>query len=116
MSSQRIYLDYINDILDSILKVRSFLTDIDFDTFCSDVRTQYAVIRALEIIGEASRKIPANMREQYSDIPWKEMSGMRNKLIHDYFGVDTEVVWKTATEDIQPLEELFREMLSGLVK
>lgn len=94
------FLDYIDDMLDAILKIEKFLSDFDFETFSKDDKTQYAVIRALEIIGEASKKIPNNIKISYSDVPWREISGMRDKLIHDYFGVDIDVVWKTAVEDI----------------
>ncbi|MBD3253525.1 MAG: DUF86 domain-containing protein [Candidatus Lokiarchaeota archaeon] len=94
------FLDYIDDMLDAISKIQKFLSDFDFETFSKDDKTQFAVIRALEIIGEASKKIPNHIKISYSDIPWREISGMRDKLIHDYFGVDIDVVWKTAVEDI----------------
>jgi uncharacterized protein with HEPN domain len=94
------FLDYIDDILDAILKIQTFLSGFDFETFSKDDKTQFAVIRALEIIGEASKKIPDKIKTSYSDIPWREIAGMRDKLIHDYFGVDIDVVWKTAVEDI----------------
>lgn len=94
------FLDYIDDMLDAISKIEKFLSDFDFETFSKDDKTQFAVIRALEIIGEASKKIPNNIKISYSNVPWREISGMRDKLIHDYFGVDIDVVWKTAVEDI----------------
>jgi len=94
------FLDYIDDILDAILKIQTFLSGFDFETFSKDDKTQFAVIRALEIIGEASKKIPDKIKTSYSDITWREIAGMRDKLIHDYFGVDIDVVWKTAVEDI----------------
>jgi len=112
MSTGRIYLDYLNDILDSILKISRFIEDMSFDEFQTDEKTQYAVIRALEIIGEASKKIPSEIKERSPDIPWREMTGMRDKLIHDYFGVDAEVVWKTAAEDILSLEKSIRILIN----
>ena len=108
----RIIIDYLNDILNSIVNIKSFLKDIDYLTFKEDIKTQYAVIRALEIIGEASKKIPKEVKENNSWIPWRFMAGMRDKLIHDYFGVDTEVVWNTATEDILKLEEDIKNIVS----
>jgi uncharacterized protein with HEPN domain len=90
---RRIVIDYINDILESIINIKTFLKDIDFPAFQKDIKTQYAVIRALEIIGEASKKVPKEVKENSSWIPWRFMVGMRDKLIHDYFGVDIEVVW-----------------------
>ena len=110
--NDRIIIDYLNDLLDSILKIKSFLKDIDYTTFQEDIKTQYAVIRALEIIGEASKKIPKEIKDNYSWIPWRFMSGMRDKLIHDYFGVDTQVVWNTATEDVLKLEEDIKNLVS----
>ena len=112
MSVKRIYLDYLNDILDSIVKIGKFIENLSFYEFQVDEKTQYAVIRALEIIGEASKKIPIEIKETSSNIPWREISGMRDKLIHDYFGVDTEVVWKTATENILSLENSIRDLIT----
>ena len=106
-------LDYLNDILDSIISIKEFLVGIDFDLFCKDKKTQYAVIRALEIIGEASKKVPKEVRDIYTDIPWRSISGMRDKLIHDYFGVDIEVVWNTANEKILSLEDKIKNIISN---
>ena len=107
----RIITDYINDILGSINNIKAFLEDMDLPAFQKDTKTQYAVIRALEIIGEASKKIPEEVKANYSWIPWRFMAGMRDKLIHDYFGVDTEVVWNTVAEDITKLEEEIKQLL-----
>ena len=108
----RIIIDYLDDILESIINIKSFISDMDYSIFQEDTKTQYAVIRALEIIGEASKKIPNKVKENYSLIPWRFMAGMRDKLIHDYFGVDTQVVWNTATEDILILEEEVKKLVS----
>jgi uncharacterized protein with HEPN domain len=79
---------------------------LTFEDFNSNELIQDAVIRNIEIIGEATKKISKDLKSQYREIPWKEMSGMRDKLIHDYFGVDVDVVWKTVTEDIPYLKSL----------
>jgi uncharacterized protein with HEPN domain len=112
----RIIIDYLNDIFDSILKIKLFLENENYTTFNEDIKTQYAVIRALEIIGEASKKIPKDFKDNYSWIPWRLMTGMRDKLIHDYFGVDIQVVWKTANEDILKLEKDIKQIISDYSK
>lgn len=108
----RIIIDYLNDILDAIVNIKNFLSDIDYETFKEDIKTQYAVSRALEIIGEASKKIPKEIKDDNSWIPWRFMAGMRDKLIHDYFGVDTQVVWNTVNGNILKLEEEIKNLLS----
>ncbi len=115
-SNERIIADYLNDILESITHINLFLQDIDYPGFKDDIKTQYAVIRALEIIGEASKKIPEEVKENYSWIPWRLMSGMRDKLIHDYFGVDKQVVWNTANDDIKKLGVEIKQIISDFSK
>ncbi|MBY8999470.1 MAG: DUF86 domain-containing protein [Candidatus Heimdallarchaeota archaeon] len=104
MNPKRVYNDYLNDILDSILKIEQFTENMKFNQFKEDVKTSYAVVRAFEIIGEAAKEIPAEIKDKYSNIPWKEMASMRDKLIHAYFGVNLEVVWKTIQEEIPLLK------------
>ena len=112
MRDELTLLDYFNDILDSVISIKEFLVDVDYASFCQDKKTQYAVIRALEIIGEASKKVPKQVRDIYTNIPWRSITGMRDKLIHDYFGVDVEVVWKTANEKILTLENEMQRIIS----
>ncbi len=81
------------------------------DQFVADDKTIFAVVRALEIVGEAAKRIPQAVRDQHSEIPWREMAGMRNKLTHDYFGVNVEVVWKTVIEDLPDLATKIQAML-----
>lgn len=104
MTEGREYLDYLRDILDAIVKAGQFIEGMDFKRFCSDNKTVFAVVRALEIIGEATEKAPDEVKESHSDLPWREMAGLRDKLIHDYFGVNMEVVWKTVTNDLPTLK------------
>jgi uncharacterized protein with HEPN domain len=110
----RDYSDYINDIANSIDEIEEFIEDIDFDTFSNDKKTINAVIRSLEVMGEAATKIPSDIRDKYPDIPWRRMAGMRNKLIHEYFGVDLEIVWTVCTEEIPPLKPFITQLASDL--
>jgi uncharacterized protein with HEPN domain len=83
-----------------------------YEEFAVDEKTSYAVIRALEIVGEATKRLPAELKARYPGLPWREMAGMRDKLIHDYFGVNLQVVWETATTEAPSLEAEIRSMLS----
>lgn len=93
MKKNRDFTVYFNDMLDSASKAVEFTEGISFNSFMKDEKTQFAVIRAIEIVGEASKKIPRSLKNKYPDIPWCEIGGMRNKLIHDYFGVNSKIVW-----------------------
>ena len=104
---KRDFLDYVDDVLTEADKIESFIHNMDPAMFKSDERTAYAVIHALEVLGEAETKIPPSIRRQHPGIPWKEIAGMRNKLIHEYFGVDLDTVWKTASEDVPMLRAHF---------
>lgn len=102
---------YLTDILDEIDKAKLFIKGINFKQFEKDDKTQYAVIRCLEIIGESSKKIPNTIKQKYSDVPWKEISGMRNKLIHEYFGINILMVWKTIKKDLPPLKKIILQII-----
>ncbi|MBC8314569.1 MAG: DUF86 domain-containing protein [Bacteroidales bacterium] len=107
LKDNRIYIDHI---LVSAHRIQSFVSEMDYDQFASDVKTQDAVIRNFEIIGEATKRISPDFRNKYSEIPWSDMAGMRDRLIHDYLEVDLEIVWKTATEDLPPLVTLIERI------
>lgn len=91
---KRDFIQYLSDMLESTNKGISFVKGFTLSIFRDDEKTQFALIRAIEIIGEASKKVPKDVKNEYSEIPWREVSGMRDKLIHDYFGVNVDVVWK----------------------
>ena len=109
MRKNRIADDYFNDIIITIDKIESFVGDISKDEFAVDEKTQFAVIRGLEIIGEAVKKIPWERQEEYPKVPWKELAGMRDKLIHAYFGVNIEIVWITVKKDLPEIKKILSE-------
>ena len=111
MKEPRLVQDYLGDILDAMDKAEDFTGSMSLQAFKSDDKTVYAVIRSLEIIGEAAKKVPAHLRRRFPDIPWKSLAGMRDKLIHDYVGVSLEVVWRTVKEDIPAVRPRLNEML-----
>ena len=114
MRQRRFYLDYLRDILQAAEDALTFVDGMDYPTFHTDRRTNLAVIRTLEIIGEAANRIPANIRRNYPEIPWQEIVDMHNKLVHEYFGVDLEVLWRTVQEDLPPLRDAIRQMLGRM--
>jgi len=103
-------LAYVEHILDCIRKIKEFSEGLSFKEFSSNELVQDAIIRNIEIIGEASKKVSSDTKQIYFEIPWKVIAGMRDKLIHDYLGVDVEVVWRTIKEDIIILERQIREI------
>ncbi len=110
----RDYKDYANDILQSIKDIGSFTKRISFAKFSKDRKTINAVVRSLEIIGEASKNIPIEIKNKHARIPWKKMTGIRDKLIHEYFGIDLSIVWKVAKDEIPPLKSLVSKVLKDL--
>ncbi|MEW5761156.1 MAG: DUF86 domain-containing protein [Candidatus Thermoplasmatota archaeon] len=108
--------DYIQDVIDATNKSMEFVGGMEFKDFIQDDKTVFAVIRAIEVIGEAVKNIPDDVKEKYPEIPWRNMTGMRNKLIHAYFGADIKRVWKTIKEEIPPLKPVFEKMLKDLEK
>lgn len=111
MRDCRLYLD---DILESCGKIRQYTDGMLFDEFVSDLKTQDAVVRNFEIIGEAAKRLPENIKSKYSGIEWAKLIGFRNILIHDYFGVKLETVWNAIQEKIPILEKQTQKVLNEL--
>ena len=113
---KREIIDFVEDIVNAMNKAIMFVEGMSYEEFSQDEKTVFAVIRALEIIGEAVKNIPDNVRKNYPEIPWKGMTGMRDKVIHQYFGVDLKVVWETIQERIPEVKPFFEKMLKNLQK
>ena len=114
-SPKRSYKDYLLDMEDALNKIEKFSEGFDFEKFCEDEKTQEAIIRKFEIVGEAVGKVPVKVKKEHASIPWKKISNMRNKLIHEYFGINKEVVWKTIKEDIPTLKGEMLKLMKNLL-
>jgi uncharacterized protein with HEPN domain len=112
--SERGFIESLSDILEAIKRIRIFTSGMDYEAFMDDIKTRDAVVRNFEIIGEASKSIKNDFREKYTGVPWKEMAGMRDKLIHHYFGVNYEIVWTIIHEELSPVfDSINRILLQG---
>jgi len=113
MSKRDIKL-YVEDVLEAIKAIEKFVEGMDFESFKEDDKTSSAVIRKFEIIGEATKNIPQSIKEKYPHIPWKEMAGFRDKLIHFYFGIKYDIVWDTIKLRLPELKKNIKKVLKDL--
>lgn len=102
---------YLRHILDAVSRIEEYTEDMKREDFMRSNLHQDAVIRQVEVIGEAARKVSEETRKRHTEVPWKDMAGMRDKLIHGYFGVDLDAVWDTVTEDIPRLKTMLQALL-----
>jgi len=105
------FLDFVEDILDGMNKAEALLEGVSYSQFESDFRINFAVVRALEIIGEAAKRLPDDLRQRYPDIPWKGMAGMRDRIIHGYDNVDLQIVWDVVNRDIPQIKPKIKSIL-----
>lgn len=110
----RHYRLYLEDIVEAMRSIEEFVQGMGFEEFKRDDRTSSAVIRKFEIIGEAAKGVPENIRQKYPQVPWREMAGMRDKLIHSYFSIKYDLVWQTINRRIPNLRPVILQILDEL--
>ena len=98
--SERDFILYLEDIVLSMQRVQEYIIELDFQHFKWDYKTVDAVIRNFEIIGEASKNLPETIKDKYTNVPWEEMYRLRNRISHEYFGIDYEIIWDIATKEL----------------
>lgn len=108
---KRDFLDYLEDILDAMEKAELLIAGVTYEQFAQDFRIHFAVVRALEIIGEASKRLPASLRQQHPALPWRGMAGLRDHIAHGYDVVDLEIVWNVVTREIPQIKPRLRQIL-----
>jgi uncharacterized protein with HEPN domain len=106
------FLDFVEDMLDAMDKAEILVEGFSYSEFETDFRTNFAVVRALEIIGEAAKRLPTSLREQYPEIPWRGMAGMRDRIIHGYDTLDLQIVWDVVIQDIPEIKPRIQEILA----
>jgi uncharacterized protein with HEPN domain len=102
---------YADDIIESCCKIKRYIAGMTFDVFVADERTRDAVIRNIEVIGEAAKNLPDEVIAKAPEVEWRKVRGMRDVLAHGYFGLDVKVVWNTATTKLEMLEKVVRGLL-----
>ena len=105
------FLDYVEDILDAMEKAEILIENVTYDQFEADFRINFAVVRALEIVGEATKRLPLALRDEYPNIPWREMAGMRDRIIHGYDIVDLRIVRDTTRHRIPIVKPQIQQIL-----
>jgi uncharacterized protein with HEPN domain len=112
--SDRPLSEFLQDILESIADIEAFTAGVDFDEFQRNREKILAVVKSIEILGEAVKKIPDEVRNQYPQIPWKAIAGMRDVLVHEYWGIDVNVVWATVQKGLPPLKAVIFEIAGSV--
>jgi uncharacterized protein with HEPN domain len=111
---KRDYKLFVKDILDAINNIEDFVGNMNYGEFMEDDKTSTAVVKKIEIIGEAIKNIPGDVRVKYNAIPWKDIVGMRNKITHNYFRIDYEIVWNVVKEKLPALKIQIEQVLKDM--
>ena len=111
---KRDYGSYLEDIIEHMNYAEEFIRDMTFDEFKSDKKTVLSVTKCIEVGGEATKHIPDQIRERYPEIPWRDMAGIRDRLVHGYFKVDLSIVWTTVTIEFPELRSMLENVLADM--
>jgi uncharacterized protein with HEPN domain len=110
--SSRTDREFLEDILEAIRRSALYIDNMDYEEFCDDTKTQDAVIRTLEIIGEATKRLSWELRNRHANLPWRNMASVRDKLIHGYFGVNLDIVWQIVTNELPEIAPKIEQILA----
>ncbi len=110
--SERRNGDYLSDILEAMRRIVIYTSGLTFEQFMKDIKTQDAVVRNLEVVGEATKNLSGSLRKTYTKIPWRDLAGVRDKMIHHYFGIDYEIVWTIAKEQLPDILPHIEDILT----
>ncbi|HPA45881.1 MAG TPA: DUF86 domain-containing protein [bacterium] len=109
--SERTDRDFLEDILQAMHRISTYIADASYEIFLKDTKTQDAVIRNLQVIGEATKNLSPEMRSKYVHVPWKDMAAVRDRVIHRYFGVNLDIVWQIAADELPKVAEQIKQIL-----
>jgi uncharacterized protein with HEPN domain len=109
--SERSDMDFLGDIQEGLRRIKAYTAAMTYQAFLADIKTQDAVIRNLEIMGEATKSLSAELRAKYAGVPWRGMAGVRDRLIHHYFGVNLDIVWQIASGELPEVISQIQEVL-----
>jgi len=113
---KRVNREFISDIKEAMERIKKYTTDMSYEMFLQDIKTQDAVVRNIEIIGEAAKNLSPDFRKKYAYLEWKKIIGMRDKITHFYFGVKWDIVWAVVKDKIPALSEQINSILIELKK
>ncbi len=112
ISKARRDVQFLQDIVNSVLRILGYTTGMTWEDYLHDFKTQDAVVRNLEVIGEATKNLSDDIRNQFPDIPWQDMAGTRDRLTHHYFGINQEIVWQIVEHDLPELKDQIEQVLN----